>query len=49
VKSTYVIHCHTEVEREHTEVAVRGTPVYFRENLSENLRTPVFNFSLESP
>ena len=40
---------HTEVELKYTEVAARGTPVYLRGNLSENLRTPVFRFSLESP
>ena len=40
---------YTEVERKYTEVAAHGTPVYFHENLSDNLRTPVFKFSLESP
>ena len=32
---------HTEVEPKYTQVAARGTPVYFRENLSKNLSTPV--------
>jgi len=32
---------HTEVERKYTEVAARGTPVYLRGNLSENLGIPV--------
>ena len=40
---------HTEAERKYTGVAARGTPVYFRENLLKNLRTPVFKFSLEFP
>jgi len=45
---------HTEVERKYTEVAARGTPVYFRGGLPffsfhwspRNLQ--VFKFSLES-
>jgi len=32
---------YTEVERKYTEVAACGTPFYFRENLSENLGTPM--------
>ena len=33
---------YTEVERKYTEVAARGTLVYFRENLSKKMRTHVF-------
>jgi len=29
------------VEQKYIEVAARRTPVYFRQDLSENLRTPV--------
>jgi len=37
---------HTEVERKYTEVAARGTPVYFRGNLSEKLGIPVKTYKL---
>ena len=37
---------HTEVERKYSEVAARGTPVFFRGNLSENLKTPQNIFAL---
>jgi hypothetical protein len=32
---------HTEVERKYTQVAARGTPVYFRGNILEKFGIPV--------